>query len=62
MVVRILLVLTMKMLCQAVLAAVQKFKLNATMPVNTDNSSTKTSSKRTEAGQDQKPDNYFFKH
>ena len=60
MVVGMMLVLTMQMLCQTVVAAVQKLKLNATMPVKTDNRSTKTAAKRREAGDDQKPGNYFF--
>lgn len=60
MVVSMMLVLTVKMLCQAVIAAVQKLKFNATVLVKTDDSPTKTTAKREEAGDDQRPDNKSF--
>ena len=58
----VMLMVAVKMFGQTVIAAVQKLKFNAAMPVKTDNSSTKTAAKREEAGRDQKPDNHFFKY
>ena len=62
MVVTMMPVLAVKMLCQAVIATVQKLKLNVTMMVKTYNSSTKASAKREEAGGGQKPNHRFFKY
>ena len=57
-----MLVVAVKVLSQAVIAAVQKFKRNVTMLVRTDDSLSKTAPIREETGNDQKPDNHFFRH
>ena len=57
-----MLVVAVKVFSQAVITAVQKFKRNVTMLVRTDDSLSKPAPIREKTGNDQKPDNHFFRY